>query len=94
MTSSPSTSIHLPNPLERVSNRLLSSSLGSSGSTPLVRWSLGITPLNEISYEGHKAELRSAARALFEAALGRMTDKEVTPFIEEWQHQCESAYAA
>lgn len=44
-----------------------------------------------ISYEYHKAELRSAARALFEAALGRMTDEEVTSFIEEWQHQRESS---
>jgi WD repeat-containing protein 7 len=35
----------------------------------------------------HKAELRSAARALFESALGRMTDEEVTAFTEEWQHQ-------
>jgi len=47
-----------------------------------------------IAHKGHKAELRNAARALFEAALGRMTDEEVTPFIEEWQHQCESSYVA
>ena len=81
----------LPNLSERVSNRPLSSSLGSSGSTPLVRW---CHLFERTSYDDHKAELRNAARALFEAALGRMTDEEITPFIEEWQHQRESSYVA
>ena len=39
------------------------------------------------------AELRSAARALFDAALGRMADDEVTSFIEEWQHQRELRFS-